>query len=101
MRNLHGRDPRPQRLKGAEHVKKIRLRPGVAADVRMIAQPVAIGLLKALHHYARTGQGRVKPLTGEFEGLKRLRVANHRVVFEETADEVIVHRIRDRKNAYQ
>lgn len=63
--------------------------------------PVAIGVLKALDHYAKTGQGRVKPLSGEFEGLMRLRVGNHRVVFEETADEVIVHRIRDRKNAYQ
>jgi hypothetical protein len=39
-------------------------------------------------------------LSGEFEGLMRLRAGNHRVVFEETADEVIARRIRDRKNAF-
>ncbi len=51
--------------------------------------------------YAATGAGRVKPLSGEFEGLLRLRVGNHRVIFDETDDTITIHRIRDRRDAYR
>jgi mRNA-degrading endonuclease RelE of RelBE toxin-antitoxin system len=82
-------------------VKKIQFEPNVPAEIRVIEQQTALDILKALHRYAETGAGRVKPLKGEFEGLLRLRVGNHRVLFDETADTITVHRIRDRKNAYQ
>lgn len=82
-------------------MKKIRFRPGVPVEIRAIAQPVAMSILKALHRYAETGQGRVKPLFGELEGLLRLRVGNHRLLFDETADTITVHRVGDRKNVYQ
>jgi mRNA-degrading endonuclease RelE of RelBE toxin-antitoxin system len=75
--------------------------PNVPAEVRVIPQPIALDILKALHRYMETGQGRVKPLSGEFEGLLRLRVGNHRVFFDETEDTITVHRVRDRKDAYQ
>jgi mRNA-degrading endonuclease RelE of RelBE toxin-antitoxin system len=57
--------------------------------------------LAAIHRYAATGVGRVKPLRGEFEGLLRLRVGNHRVFFDETEDTITVHRVRDRREAYR
>jgi mRNA-degrading endonuclease RelE of RelBE toxin-antitoxin system len=82
-------------------VKKIRFLPNVPAEFRAIPQSIALDILKALHRYMETGQGRVKPLSGEFEGLLRLRTGNHRVLFDETEDTVTVHRVRDRKNAYQ
>lgn len=82
-------------------MKKIRFLPNVPVEVRAIPQPIALDILKALHRYMETGQGRVKPLSGEFEGLLRLRVGNHRVLFDETEDTVTVHRVRDRKDAYQ
>ena len=82
-------------------MKKIRFLPSVPAEVRAIPQPIALDILKALHRYMETGQGRVKPLAGEFEGLLRLRVGYHRVLFDETADTITVHRVRDRKDAYQ
>ena len=44
-------------------------------------------ILEAIRRYADTGVGRVKPLSGEFEGFLRLRVGNHRVL--------------DHKNAYR
>jgi len=50
---------------------------------------------------AETGKGRVKPLAGVFEGLLRLRVGNHRVLFDETKDTITVHRIGDRRQAYR
>jgi mRNA-degrading endonuclease RelE of RelBE toxin-antitoxin system len=82
-------------------VKKIRFHPSVPAEIRAIAQPIALEILRALHRYAATGRGRVKPLSGEFEGLLRLRVGNHRVLFDETADVITIHRVRDRRDAYQ
>ena len=82
-------------------MKKIRCLSHVPAEVRAIPQPLALGILKALHRYIETGQGRVKPLSGEFEGLLRLRVGNYRVLFDETEDSITVHRVRDRKDAYQ
>jgi hypothetical protein len=54
-----------------------------------------------LHRYAETGQGKVKALSGEFKGLLRPSVGNHRVLFDETADAITVHRVRDRKDVYQ
>lgn len=43
-----------------------------------------MSILKALHRYAATGQGDVKALSGEFQGLLRLRVGSHRVLFDES-----------------
>jgi mRNA-degrading endonuclease RelE of RelBE toxin-antitoxin system len=82
-------------------VKKIRFHLNVAEEVRAIEQRTALNILTAIHRYAATGAGRVKPLSGEFEGLLRLRVGNHRVIFDETEDTIAIHRIRDRREAYR
>ena len=82
-------------------MKKIRFRPNVQGEVRAIEQKTALNILKAIHQYAKTGEGRVKPLLGEFEGLLRLRVGNHRVFFDETEDTITIHRVRDRKESYR
>jgi mRNA interferase RelE/StbE len=81
-------------------VKKIRFLSNVPAEVRAIPQPIALDILKALHHYAETGHGKVKPVAGEFDGLLRLRVGDYRVLFDETEETIILHRIRHRKDAY-
>jgi mRNA-degrading endonuclease RelE of RelBE toxin-antitoxin system len=82
-------------------VKRIRFHPNVPAEVRAIEQRTALKILAATHRYAATGSGRVKPLSGEFAGLFRLRVGNHRVIFDETEDTITIHRIRDRREAYR
>jgi mRNA-degrading endonuclease RelE of RelBE toxin-antitoxin system len=82
-------------------VKKIRFQPNVPDEVRAIEQRTALNILEAIHRYAETGAGRVKPLSGDFEGLLRLRVGNHRVLFDETDDTITVHRVLDRKEAYR
>jgi len=38
---------------------------------------------------------------GVIPGLLRLRVGDHRVLFDETADTITVHRVRDRRDAYR
>jgi mRNA-degrading endonuclease RelE of RelBE toxin-antitoxin system len=82
-------------------VKKIRFHPSVPQEVRAIEQRAALNILTAIHRYAATGAGRVKPLSGQFEGLLRLRVGNHRVFFDETDDTITIHHIRDRRDAYR
>lgn len=49
-------------------MKRIRFEPEVPAQVRAIPQHIAMTILEAIHRYAETGAGRVKPLSGEFEG---------------------------------
>ena len=58
-------------------------------------------ILTALHRYVETGEGGVKPLSGELGDVLLLRVGNYRVLFDETENEVVVHRIRDRRDAYR
>jgi mRNA interferase RelE/StbE len=82
-------------------VKKIQFEPNVPAEIRAIPQHIAMTILEAIHRYAETGAGRVKPLSGEFEGLLRLRAGNHRIFFQETADTITIHRVRDRRDAYR
>jgi mRNA interferase RelE/StbE len=82
-------------------VKRIRFVPNATVEVRAIDQPTAMQILSALHRYAEMGEGRVKPLSGEFAGLLRLRVGDYRVLFDETEDTITVHRVRDRKDAYR
>jgi mRNA interferase RelE/StbE len=82
-------------------VKKIRFAPNVPAEVRAVERGTALRILVALHRYAESGEGDVKRLSGEFEGLLRLRVGDYRVVFEETADAIRVERVRDRREAYR
>jgi mRNA-degrading endonuclease RelE of RelBE toxin-antitoxin system len=82
-------------------LKKIRFRPNVQTEIRAIEQKTALNILEAIHRYAETGAGRVKPLSGEFDGLLRLRVGNHRVFFEESEDSITIHRVRDRRDVYR
>jgi mRNA-degrading endonuclease RelE of RelBE toxin-antitoxin system len=82
-------------------VKKIRFHPNIWEEVRAIEQGAALNILAAIHRYAATGAGRVKPLSGDFEGLLRLRVGNYRVFFDETEDTITIHRVRDRREAYR
>ncbi len=80
-------------------MKRIRFDPEVPVQIRAVPQRIAMTILEA--SYAETGAGRVKPLSGEFEGFFRLRVGNYRVFFKETADTVTIHRVRDRREAYR
>lgn len=82
-------------------MKRIRFHPNVAGEVRAIEQRAALNILTAIHRYAGTGAGKVKPLSGELEGLLRLRVGDHRVIFDETEDTITIHHIRNRREAYR
>ena len=59
-----------------------------------------MNILTAVHRLAETGGGRVKELKGK-DGEKRLRVGNFRVRFTEEGDQLSIHAVKDRKDAYR
>lgn len=82
-------------------MKTIRFEPNVPAELRAIDQWTALSILHAIHRYAETGAGDVRPLTGEFEGFLRLRPGDYRIFFQETIDILTIHHIRNRREAYR
>jgi mRNA-degrading endonuclease RelE of RelBE toxin-antitoxin system len=82
-------------------VKCIRLEEDVRAQIRDIPQRVALNILHAIHRYAEAGTGPVKALSGEFEGMQRLRIGDYRVFFRESPDAITVQRVANRKDAYR
>jgi mRNA-degrading endonuclease RelE of RelBE toxin-antitoxin system len=82
-------------------MKRISFSPTSKADVRAIDKQTAMSILIGLHRSAETGHGDVKALKGELGGLRRLRIGGHRVLFDETADAINVHRVRPRSDAYR
>ncbi len=82
-------------------MKRIRFQPNVPAEVRAIDQRTAMSILETVHRYVATGVGDVKPLSGQLAGLLRLRAGNHRVLFDETADSIVIHRVAHRRDVYR
>ena len=82
-------------------MKRIRFEPSVPSEVRAIERDTARRILQALHRYAESGEGDVKALKGDRKGLKRLRVGDYRVLFDENTEAITVHRVRDRKDVYR
>ena len=71
------------------------------ADIRKLDKPTAIRVLHALHRFAEFGVGDLKALQGDMEEL-RLRIADYRLFFVYTSNEVIeVRRVRHRRDAYR
>ena len=71
------------------------------ADVRGIAQPIAIQILKTMGRYFLTGEGATKQLKGVSPPLIRLRAQNHRIFFRDHGDYFKIERVLDRKEAYR
>ncbi len=82
-------------------MKRLRFQPNVPAEIRAIEQSSAIRILEAIHNYAANGDGSVRPLSGKFQGLPRLRVGEYRVIFSETDALITIHHVRNRRDAYR
>ncbi|MBL8179653.1 MAG: type II toxin-antitoxin system RelE/ParE family toxin [Bryobacterales bacterium] len=71
------------------------------AELRRIGRETAVRILQALTDYAASGAGDVKALSGEWQGHFRLRVADYRVVFTISPDEITIVRVRHRSDVYR
>jgi plasmid stabilization system protein ParE len=82
-------------------VKRLVWTDQARADLRAIAQPIALQILKTLARYTRTGEGDTKQLQDVTPPLIRLRAQNHRVFFRDKGDYLEILRVLDRKDAYR
>ena len=59
-------------------------------------------ITRKLEQYAehQSSELDVRILKGRYDDMKRLRVGNYRIIFEETGEEMLVYEIRHRQEAY-
>ncbi len=69
-------------------------------DLENVPEPDRRSIVAAVRAFAAGTPADVKMLTGH-RGLYRLRVGRWRILYEMPAGEVLVLRIRDRKDAYR
>lgn len=69
-------------------------------DIRAIPQHVALNILKAIHRLAEGDLRGVKTLNDQ-GGEKRLRIGNFRVRFSEAGGRILIHTVKNRKDAYR
>jgi mRNA interferase RelE/StbE len=75
------------RLSDIIAIKTIVLTLAAAKDLDALPQDAREQVEVALHRYAMTGQGDVKPLSGR--GGWRLRIGRYRVIFDEDASTIL------------
>jgi mRNA-degrading endonuclease RelE of RelBE toxin-antitoxin system len=73
----------------------------VRAELRGIDRESAMRVLIALTHYGESGVGDIKALAGEWDGYFRLRTGDFRVIFQITADAIVIVRVRHRSDVYR
>ena len=71
------------------------------ADVRALDQPTAMRIFESILRFARSGNGNVVALQGEFAGSFRLRAGDYRVLFTLEDDAMRIFGVRHRSQAYR
>lgn len=80
----------------------IRIKKSAARELKRLARPDRIRIVAAIDRLAETPHLGTA-LKGDFRGLRRVRVGDHRVVYEVRDDEliVLVVRIAHRRDVYR
>ena len=80
----------------------IRIKKSAARELKRVAGPDRIRIVAAIDRLAET-PGLGAALKGDLRGLRRLRVGDHRVLYEVRNDELIVLivRVAHRRDAYR
>jgi mRNA interferase RelE/StbE len=78
---------------------KIEFKPRSLKDLRSINADDAQKILVKIRAMENDLAGNVKRLT-EFESQYRLRVGNYRVLFDVESDNIIIYRVKHRREAY-
>ncbi|HLA51469.1 MAG TPA: type II toxin-antitoxin system RelE/ParE family toxin [Thermodesulfobacteriota bacterium] len=63
----------------------------------------AVMIIEAIETYAENPSGNfdIKVLKGKYEDLKRLRVGNYRIIFEDDGNIMSIYEVKHRQEAYQ
>lgn len=81
--------------------KEIAWRDQAKAQLRAIDQHTALHILRALAHFAATGEGDVKRLQDIEPPEFRLRVGDYRVRFHDYGDTLHITAVKHRRDAYR
>ena len=73
----------------------------VKRDLKDIGKPEARRILDQLEADLSSTPEKYPTLTGKFEGLRKYRVGNYRVIFAILHDDILVLRIGHRKDVYR
>ncbi len=79
---------------------KVEFKPRATKDLRSVNRDDAQRILAKIRAMENDLAGNVKRLT-DFEPQYRLRVGNYRVLFNVENDNIIIYRVKHRREAYQ
>jgi len=80
---------------------RIEYKASVARDLRKLDKKTADRILSKVETDLSRDPNRGLPLKGEFEGLFRYRVGDHRAIYSKTPRGILILRIAHRKEAYR
>jgi len=80
---------------------RITYKKSVTKDLRRLGKEEARRVLNKIESELSRNPASVPALSGRYAGLRLLRVGDYRVIFGLFEDEVLVFRIRHRKDAYR
>lgn len=83
---------------------RVRLLDTASKDLAKLDKPVARRIVERVHWLAENlADANLEALTGEFEGLFKLRVGDYRVVYELIHEEqlIMIHAIGHRREIYR
>jgi mRNA interferase RelE/StbE len=83
---------------------RVRLLDAASKDLAKLDKPVARRIVDRVRWLAENfGEAHMEALTGDLEGLFKLRVGDHRVVYELLHEErsIIIHMIGHRREIYR
>ncbi len=80
--------------------RRLRYEGRILKDLKRLDSGAQERILSALDRLARTGDGDVRPLRGEFAGSYRLRVSKWRVYFLLEGTDIVVYQLDNRGEAY-
>jgi mRNA interferase RelE/StbE len=79
---------------------KILYKSSVSRDLRHIASKEKERLLRQIRSVLADDPRSGEPLRGEFEGMRKIRFGDHRVIYVMMGEDVLVLRIRHRSKVY-
>ena len=80
---------------------RVEYKASVARDLRRIDKKEAARIFQSLEAEFGSGGKGGEPLRGEFQGLWRLRVGDHRIIYVRTDEGFLVLRIAHRREVYR
>ena len=80
---------------------KVEYKASVAKDLRRLDRSTALRVLGRIEKALVTEGQKGEPFAGEFAGMYRLRVGEHRVIYARTDEGYLVLRIGHRRDVYR